>query len=58
MGENNIQRQVMYHKPKSVEAVVEYVRLLKPNEASTAANMAIQSVVLASQAAAEKQVGT
>ena len=48
----------MYHKPKSVEAIIEYVRLLKPNEASTAANMAILSVVLASQAAAEKQVGT
>ena len=42
---HDIQWQVMYHRPKSVEAVIEYVRLLKPNEASTAANMAIQSVV-------------
>ena len=32
--------------------------LLKRNEASTAANMAIQSAVLALQAAAEEQVGT
>ena len=34
------------------------MRLLKPNEASTAANMAIQSDVLALQATAEEQVGT
>ena len=55
---HDIQRQIMYHKLKSVEAVIEHVRLLKPSEASTAANMAIQIVVLATQAAAEKQVGT
>ena len=36
---SDIQRQVMCHKPKSVEAVMEYVRLLKPIEASTTANV-------------------
>ena len=55
---DDIQRQVMCHKPKSVEAIMEYVRLLKPNEASTTANMAVQSAVLTPQAAAEEQAGT
>ena len=42
---DDIQRQVICHKPISVEAIMEYEWLLKPNEASTTANMAVQSAV-------------
>ena len=48
----------MCHKPKSVEAIMEHEWHLKPNEASTTANMAVHSAVLTPQAAAEEQVGT